>query len=79
LSLTLSELQNAQFEVAPPPRPMFGPTETADGYVMITISSEKSFQSLMKAIERPEWISDPRFVTYAVRRVNWGDMMDGVE
>ncbi|TPQ31762.1 carnitine dehydratase [Bradyrhizobium guangdongense] len=79
LSLTLSELQNAQFEVPPPPRPMFGPTETADGYVMITISSEKSFQSLMKAIERPEWIADPRFVTYAVRRVNWGDMMDGVE
>jgi crotonobetainyl-CoA:carnitine CoA-transferase CaiB-like acyl-CoA transferase len=58
---------------------MFGPTETSDGYVMITISSEKSFQSLMKAIGRPEWISDPRFAAYAMRRANWGDMMDGVE
>ncbi|MBR0824450.1 CoA transferase [Bradyrhizobium manausense] len=79
LTLTVVELQTAQFEVEPPPRPMFGPTETADGYVMITISSEKSFQNLMKAIKRPEWISDPRFVTYGVRRANWGDMMDGVE
>lgn len=79
LTLTVVELQTAQFDVPPPPRPMFGPTETADGYVMITISSEKSFQNLMKAIERPEWISDPRFVTYGVRRANWGDMMDGVE
>jgi crotonobetainyl-CoA:carnitine CoA-transferase CaiB-like acyl-CoA transferase len=79
LTLTVMELQTAQFEVRPPPRPMFGPTETADGYVMITISSEKSFQSLMKAIRRPEWISDVRFATYAMRRRNWGDMMDGVE
>ncbi|MDE2378904.1 CoA transferase [Bradyrhizobium sp.] len=79
LTLTVMELQAAQFEVKPPPRPMFGPTETADGYVMITISSEKSFQSLMKAIRRPDWIADPRFATYAVRRRNWGDMMDGVE
>jgi crotonobetainyl-CoA:carnitine CoA-transferase CaiB-like acyl-CoA transferase len=79
LTLTVMELQASQFNVPPPPRPMFGPTETADGYVMITISSEKSFQSLMKAIRRPEWITDPRFATYAMRRTNWGDMMDGVE
>lgn len=79
LTLTVMELQAAQFNVPPPPRPMFGPTETADGYVMITISSEKSFQSLMRAIRRPEWISDPRFATYPMRRANWGDMMDGVE
>lgn len=79
LTLTVMELQASQFNVPPPPRPMFGPTETADGYVMITISSEKSFQSLMKAIGRPEWITDPRFATYAMRRAKWGDMMDGVE
>lgn len=30
-------------------------------------------------IGRPEWISDPRFSTYAPRRENWADMMDGVE
>lgn len=79
LSLTLTELQSAQFAVKPPPRPMFGPTETASGYVMITVASEKTFQGLMGVIGRPEWISDPRFSTYAARRDNWADVMDGVE
>ncbi|MCP3471337.1 CoA transferase [Bradyrhizobium sp. CCGUVB1N3] len=79
LTLTVIELQNSQFEVKPPPRPMFGPTETADGYVMITIASEKTFQSLMKVIGRQDWISDSRFCAYGVRRDNWADLMDGVE
>lgn len=79
LTLTVIELQNSQFAVKPPPRPMFGPTETGNGYVMITIASEKTFQGLMGVIGRPEWISDPRFSTYAARRENWADLMDGVE
>ena len=79
LTLTVVELQNSQFAVKPPPRPMFGPTETANGYVMITVASEKTFQALMGVIGRPEWISDPRFSSYAPRRENWADMMDGVE
>ncbi|MBR0908414.1 CaiB/BaiF CoA transferase family protein [Bradyrhizobium japonicum] len=79
LTLTVIELQSSQFAVKPPPRPMFGPTETANGYVMITVASEKTFQCLMGVIGRPEWISDPRFSTYAARRENWADMMDGVE
>jgi CoA:oxalate CoA-transferase len=79
LSLTLIELQSSQFTVKPTARPMFGPTETANGYVMITVASEKTFQGLMGVIGRPEWISDPRFSSYAPRRDNWADMMDGVE
>lgn len=79
LTLTLTELQSSQFPMKPPPRPMFGPTETANGYVMITVASEKTFQGLMGVIGRPEWMSDPRFSTYAPRRENWADMMDGVE
>src|SRR3569833_3098300 len=79
LSLTLTELQRAQFSVKPPPRPMFGPTETANGYVMITVASEKTFQALMCVIGRPEWITDARFATYAPRRDNWAEVMDGVE
>jgi crotonobetainyl-CoA:carnitine CoA-transferase CaiB-like acyl-CoA transferase len=79
LSLTLNELQWSQFEVAPTQRPMFGPVETADGYVMLAIASEKTFQSLMKVIGHPEWVADPRFAIYSDRRGNWGDLMDGVE
>ena len=79
LSLTLNELQWSQFEVKQTQRPMFGPVETADGYVMLAIASEKTFQSLIKVIGHPEWIADPRFAIYADRRDNWADLMNGVE
>jgi len=79
LSLTLNELQWSQFEVKQTQRPMFGPIETADGYVMVAIASEKTFQGLMKVIERPEWVRDSRFAAYADRRSNWAQMMEGVE
>jgi crotonobetainyl-CoA:carnitine CoA-transferase CaiB-like acyl-CoA transferase len=79
LSLTLNELQWSQFEVQQTSRPMFGPIETADGYVMVAIASEKTFQGLMKVIGRLEWISDTRFAAYADRRSNWAELMQGVE
>jgi CoA:oxalate CoA-transferase len=79
LSLTLNELQWSQFEVSLPKRPMFGPLETADGYVMVAVASEKTFQSLVNAAGHPEFIADPRFAGYADRRNNWEDLMNGVE
>lgn len=79
LSLTLNEMQWAQFEVKATQRPMFGPIETTDGYVMVAIASEKTFQSLMQVIGHPEWVSDPRFAKYADRRENWAELMEGVE
>jgi crotonobetainyl-CoA:carnitine CoA-transferase CaiB-like acyl-CoA transferase len=79
LSLTLNEVQWSQFPVRSPSRPMFGPIETADGYVMLAIASEKTFQSLVEASGHPDWIGDPRFAKYADRRDNWKDLMEGVE
>jgi CoA:oxalate CoA-transferase len=79
LTLTPNEVQNAQFNVPPPSRPMFGPVETADGYVMAAIASEKTFQGLVRAAGRPEWVDDPRFAKYADRRAHWTELMDGVE
>lgn len=79
LSLTLNELQWSQFAVKQIARPMYGPVETADGYVMLAIASEKTFQSLIKVIGHPEWIADPRFANYSDRRDHWADLMDGVE
>ena len=79
LSLTPNEVQWSQFTVAAPSRPMFGPLETADGYVMVAVASEKTFQGLVRASGHPEWIGDPRFAKYADRRNHWKDLMDGVE
>ncbi len=79
LSLTLNELQWSQFEVKQTQRPMFGPVETSDGYVMLAVASEKTFQSLIKVIGHPEWIADSRFAKYSDRRDNWAELMNGVE
>src|SRR5450759_187148 len=38
LSLTLNELQWSQFEVKQTQRPMFGPVETANGYVLLAVA-----------------------------------------
>src|SRR6201989_678798 len=79
LSLTQNEVQGAQFPIKPPQRPMFGPMETADGYVMVAIASAKTFQNLVAVAGHPEFIRDPRFAAYSDRRDHWGDLMDGVE
>ena len=80
LSLTLTELQTAQFEVPPPPsRPIFGPVATADGYLNLAVVSERTFQGMAAAAGRPDWITDPRFAVYLDRRTNWGVLMDEFE
>src|SRR5437588_5940358 len=80
LSLTLSEIQLAQFPgtfVAG--RPVFGPIETKDGYINLAIASERTFQNLAAACGRTDWIGDPRFAKYPDRRANWGQLIDELE
>jgi CoA:oxalate CoA-transferase len=79
LNLMVGEVQAAQFPVAPPGRPMFGPVRTRDGFIMPAVASEKTFQSLCQAAGHPEWITDPRFARYADRRSNWGKFVDLLE
>src|SRR5258705_3716491 len=79
LTLTLTELQSSQFAVRLPSRPMFGPVETADGYVMLAIGSGTTFQNLVKTSAHPEQLVDSRFAKYVDRREHWNDLMDGVE
>jgi CoA:oxalate CoA-transferase len=80
LSLTLSELQTAQFDVPPPPsRPVFGPVTTADGYINLAVASERTFRGMAAAAGRTDWINDPRFARYLDRRANWGVLMDEFE
>lgn len=80
LSLTLTEMQAAQFDLPPPPgRPIFGPVATGDGFVNIAVASERTFQNLAAAAGREDWIKDPRFEKYLDRRNNWGQLMDEFE
>jgi crotonobetainyl-CoA:carnitine CoA-transferase CaiB-like acyl-CoA transferase len=80
LSLTLTEIQAAQFPVPPPPkRHMFSPVATSDGYIHIAVASERTFQGLAEVAGRKDLITDPRFERYLDRRSNWADFMDEIE
>jgi len=79
LSLMTSEVQNAQFPVVPPGRPMFGPVKTKNGFIMPAVASEKTFQGICQAAGHPEWIRDPRFALYPDRRGHWGTFVDLLE
>jgi len=79
LSLTLSEIQAAQFSVPPLGRPIFGPIAARDGYINLSIASERTFQNLAIASGHPGWITDPRFAQYQNRRVNWCELIDELE
>jgi CoA:oxalate CoA-transferase len=80
LSLTLSEIQLAQFPRSYiPGRPVFGPIATADGYINLSVASERTFQNLATAAGRCDWIEDPRFAKYPDRRANWGQLIDELE
>ena len=79
LTLTLSEIQSAQFDVTLPSRPIFGPIATKDGYINLSVASERTFQNLAAACGRTDWITDPRFAKYTDRRANWDQLIAELE
>jgi crotonobetainyl-CoA:carnitine CoA-transferase CaiB-like acyl-CoA transferase len=79
LSVLLNELQGAQFPLTIPSRPLFGPIETADGYLMLAVGSEKTFEGIAAAAVRPDVLTDPRFARYPERRANWSAFIEIVE
>jgi len=79
VGMLLGEVNRAQFDYEMPSRPMYGPIEAADGYVMLATASERTFQDLAAASGRGDWITDPRFEKYADRRMNWGLLIDELE
>jgi CoA:oxalate CoA-transferase len=79
LTMTLAEIQRAQFPLPPPGRPMFGPIETRDGYIMLAVASERTFADLARAAGHPDWLTDSRFAAYADRRRNWHLLVEELE
>jgi crotonobetainyl-CoA:carnitine CoA-transferase CaiB-like acyl-CoA transferase len=44
--------------------------ETADGHISVAVQSDKEWAGLARAVEKPEWLEDPRFKTTALRHEN---------
>src|ERR1700722_10614717 len=50
--------------------------ETADGYITAGANSNAEWKGLAIALERPEWIDDPRFNTVAARMRNVAERLE---
>ena len=79
VGMLLGEVNRAFFDYDMPSRPMYGPIEAKDGYVMLATASEKTFQDMCTAAGRRDLLTDPRFEKYAERRMNWGAFVDEIE
>jgi crotonobetainyl-CoA:carnitine CoA-transferase CaiB-like acyl-CoA transferase len=44
--------------------------ETAQGHVSVAVQTDREWAALAHAVERPQWLSDPRFKTPALRQKN---------
>ena len=44
--------------------------ETADGHISVAVQSDREWQSLTRAFDKPEWLEDPRFKSPALRQEN---------
>ncbi|MEM7523779.1 MAG: CoA transferase [Pseudomonadota bacterium] len=49
--------------------------ETADGHISVAVQSNKEWEALTRAFGRPEWLTDPRFATAALRGENIDDRL----
>ena len=44
--------------------------ETKDGFMTAAVMTNKEWAALTRALERPDWLQDPRFATPALRDSN---------
>ena len=49
--------------------------ETADGYMTAAVNSDKEWKALCRALEKPEWLDDPRFANPTAREAHIDDRL----
>ncbi len=49
---------------------------TADGHLAVSVMTDKQWAGLTRALEKPEWLEDPRFTTPALRDLNFDDRVE---
>ncbi|MCZ6863763.1 MAG: CoA transferase, partial [Alphaproteobacteria bacterium] len=52
---------------------------TADGYMTVAVNSDKEWQALTRALDKPEWLEDPRFLTPTLREANINDRLSLIQ
>jgi CoA:oxalate CoA-transferase len=78
LNLMVFECQEAQFPIGRR-RPVYAPMKTTDGHVIIAPISQKNFEQMTDALQRPDLKADPRFSTNQARERHWAELMAIIE
>jgi len=78
LNLMVFECQEAQFP-SQQKRPVYVPMKSTDGHVIIAPISQKNFEQMADAMQRPELKTDERFATNAGRVRHWTELMAIIE
>lgn len=78
LNLMVFECQEAQFP-SKHRRPVYVPMKTADGHVIIAPISQKNFEQMADALQRPDLKADLRFSTNQARERHWAELMTIIE
>lgn len=73
------ETQEAQFPMEKLSVPIFEPIVASDGYFIVAPVTQKNFQALCQACDKPEWLTDERFATGPARMAHWGELFAAVE
>ena len=78
LNLMVFECQEAQFPIGRR-RPVYAPMKTTDGHVIIAPISQKNFEQMADALQRPDLKADVRFSTNQARERHWAELMTMIE
>jgi crotonobetainyl-CoA:carnitine CoA-transferase CaiB-like acyl-CoA transferase len=78
LNLMVFECQEAQFPSGRR-RPVYAPMKTTDGHVIIAPISQKNFELMADAMQRPDLKADIRFSTNQARERHWTELMTIIE
>ena len=78
LNILVAECQEAQAPSSAAHR-VYPPLQCADGFIVIAPTSQKNFEALVRVIDRPQWLQDPRFVDTVSREKHWSELMSLIE
>jgi crotonobetainyl-CoA:carnitine CoA-transferase CaiB-like acyl-CoA transferase len=53
--------------------------ETTTGYITIAVQNDREWQALIRALDRPEWAEDPKFLTAELRQKNIDARLDLIQ
>lgn len=57
----------------------FSTYSASDGPVVVAVSNDRLFEKLAAALDRPEWLTDPRFLDYDSRFDHRDEMREAIE